>query len=162
MSWYREKATGAIIVEGDFTKDHLNHGTWKRPDGKLILLDEGLLHYCGKEIKKRNFYGRRSSDEVTAKEPFEIAMKIWKRNGKSTDAYHHCPRTHKGCRFYNDVFHVCSIGRNKAAMVREHTPCSIDFLYRVNGVIQNPWALPYFKDSNMEDGWKNVRESDVT
>lgn len=138
MSWKREN--GTIVCDEDFTKNHLNFGTIRRPDGKVIVLDESLMHYCGKQ-KKRRFFGRRSSEEVTAKEPFEIAMKVMRRNGKATDSYMHCPRRHSGCRFFNDVFQVCSIGRNTAAMVMEHTPCSVDFVYTVNGVVQNPWAL---------------------
>ena len=75
MSWHREPDGTIIVHEHEIIKNHLNHGFWLREDGKLVLYDESLLYLCGKEIKPRRFFGRRSSEEVTRTKPFTDAMK---------------------------------------------------------------------------------------
>jgi hypothetical protein len=127
MSWYRE-GDGTIVVEDghELLKDHLNHGFWVREDGKVVLLDYDLLYLCGKEHKKRRFLGRRSSEEVTMSLPYRKAIEILK---KDYGEYHLCPKDKSKCRFWNNLFEICSIHGNDDAKKREKVPCIRDDEY---------------------------------
>ena len=91
MSWYRE-ADGTIVVEDgqELLKNHLNHGFLTREDGKVILLDYDLLWLCGKEHKKRRFFGRKDSETITWERPYKNAIKLMKKDNYD---YGDCPRT---------------------------------------------------------------------
>lgn len=121
MSWYREP-NGTIVVEDgqELLKEHLNHGFLTREDGKVILLDYGLLYLCGKEHKKRRFFGRRDSEEVTWRLPYKNAIKMMKKDNYD---YGDCPMDKSKCRFWNDNFNICSIYSDFEAKKREKTPC---------------------------------------
>lgn len=129
MSWHRE-CDGTIVVNKDceglvHSNVQFQMGTMRRPDGKLIVIDDSILYLCGKEKKPRRFLGRKSSDEVTFREPFRYVMKVLRRGTKATlPLIHLCPRNKKKCRFWNDVFEICSIARNHEAKIKENTPCS--------------------------------------
>ena len=126
MSWYRNN-DGDIIVSADNEITPENNlqfqmGTMPLQDGSYLLLDESLLYLCGKKKNKRRFFGRRSSEEVTLDLVFTGAVE---KIGEDEDSIHDsCPRKHEKCRFYNDVYCVCSIAGNYAAMKKEKTPCS--------------------------------------
>ena len=120
MSWYRE-ADGTIVVEDtDLIKTHLNHGFLLREDGKLILLDYSQLYLCGKEHKKRRFFGRRDSEEVTWKLPYKNAIKLMKKDSYD---YGDCPMDKSKCRFWNDYFNICSIYSNFEMKKKEKAIC---------------------------------------
>ena len=121
MSWYREP-DGTIVVEDgqELLKNHLNHGFLTREDGKVILLDYDLLYLCGKEHKKRRFFGRRDSEEVTWKLPYNNAIKFMKKDSYD---YGECPMDKSKCRFWNDYFDICSIYSDFESKKREKTPC---------------------------------------
>ena len=117
----------AWVVEGDpdFLKKHLNFGFLQDERGRIICTDYSLLYLCGRRIRKRRFKGRRSSEEVDAMQPFQNAMKCLKRNIRKQHVFFGlCPADKSKCRFWNDVFQVCSIARNDEAKIKENTPCS--------------------------------------
>ena len=120
MSWYKEPDGTIIVEDEDLLKNHLNHGFWLREDGKLVLLDYSLLYLCGKEHKKRRFFGRKDSEQVTWEIPFKNAMKLIR---KDDNDYADCPQDKSKCRFWNDSFSICSIYWNLDAKLRENAPC---------------------------------------
>ena len=128
MSWHREG--GDIVVNKDceglvHTNLQFQMGTMRRSDGKLIVIDHSILYLCGKENKQRKFFGRRSSEEVTFREPFRNVMKMVRRGTKAIGPLIHlCPMDKQKCRFWNDAFYVCSIARDHEAKMKENTPCS--------------------------------------
>ena len=121
MSWYRE-ADGTIVVEDgqELLKNHLNHGFLVREDGKVILLDYGLLYLCGKEHKKRRFFGRKDSETVTWERPYKNAIKLMKKDNYD---YGDCPQDKSKCKFWNEYFSICAINSNFDAKKREKVPC---------------------------------------
>ena len=121
MSWYREP-DGTIVVEDgqELLNNHLNHGFWTREDGKVILLDYSLLYLCDKEHKKRRFFGRRDSEEVTWKLPYKNAIKLMKKDNYD---YGECPMDKSKCRFWNDYFNICSIYSNFDMKKKEKAAC---------------------------------------
>ena len=111
------------VVEGDpdFLRHHLNHGFLEDESGRIICIDPSMLYMCGRLIHKRRFFGRRSNEEVTIAKAWENTVKSLDRciAKQPTD----CPRDKSKCRFWNDVFDVCSIAGNRQAMATENTPC---------------------------------------
>ncbi len=120
-------ADNAWVVEGDpdFLKKHLNFGFIQDERGRIICIDYSLLYLCGRRIRKRRFKGRRSSEEVDARQPFQNVMKCLKRNCREQGVFLSlCPMNKAKCRFWNDNFYVCSIARKNEIKVKENTPCS--------------------------------------
>ena len=125
MSWYRD-SSGNIIVSEDNEINPRNNiqfqmGTRQLSDGSYLLLDESLLYLCGEKKQRRRFFGRRSSEEVTRMLPFEKAISHIIRDKDSLSSL--CPRKHSVCRFYNDIFEVCSIAGKHDRMIEQNTPC---------------------------------------
>ena len=120
MSWYRESNGTIVVDDPNLIKTHLNIGFWIREeDGKLILLDESLLYLCGKERKRRSFKGRRSSSEVTRSKSYGTVISLLTKD-RVPDT---CCKDKSKCRFWNNVFHICSLCGNEQTKKREKTPC---------------------------------------
>lgn len=125
MSWYAE-SDGTIIVSDDcdHSRDHIGFqmGTLRRAeDGKLVLLDTDLLSMCGPHVKAPSDTRRRPADE-DVDDLLMATKKALKRVAHGKMDYG-CPQDKKKCRFWNNVFGVCSIARRRRAKERENTPC---------------------------------------
>ena len=121
MSWYTE-ADGTIVVteDCDRSREHIGFqmGTMRRYDGKLVLLDADLLSMCGERIKPPAGREEGLGETNELVEAHKGAMALLKR--KVPDG---CPRSKRVCRFWNEVFSVCSIARRWKAQERERAPC---------------------------------------
>lgn len=126
MSWYTE-SDGTIIVSDDcdHSRDHIGFqmGTIRRlEDGKLVLLDTDLLSMCGPHVKAPSDTRGRPADEDV--DGLLIASRKAAKLIGHGKIGHGCPQDKKKCRFWNDVFGVCSIARRWRAKEREDAPCA--------------------------------------
>ena len=128
MSWYIE-SDGTIIVcpDSDQRKNHIGFqmGTVLRYDGKLVLTDTDLLWMCGKKTTEKKWEQEHSpveEDEEECNVPGIItkALKFANRQKPSPN----CPMDKKKCRFWNDVFYVCSISRKWKQKIEQKCPCA--------------------------------------
>lgn len=112
----------AWVVDGDpqFLRKHLNLGFWQDESGRIICTDPGMLYLCGRLIRKRRFFGRRSSMEVSMTEPYVKALKKLRRDRLRSG----CPHDHGKCIFWNGIFQVCS-AKDDAAREKRGTPCYV-------------------------------------
>ncbi|MBO6031792.1 MAG: hypothetical protein J6Q22_10090 [Prevotella sp.] len=130
MSWYTE-SDGTIIVcpDSDQLKSHIGFqmGTILRYDGKLVLIDPDLLWMCGKKTTEKKWEQEHSpveEDGVDLTAPYKKAVEFI-----SIPSQRHqegCPRDKTKCRFWNDVFDVCSIARRWKAKIEQKCPCAIN------------------------------------
>ena len=127
MSWYSE-SDGTIIVcpDADQRKTHIGFqmGTILRHDGKLVLIDNDLLWMCGKKTTEKKWEQEHSpaeedEEELTVAGYITKALKSANRQTISLD----CPKDKKKCRFWNNVFYVCSISRKWKKKIEEKCPC---------------------------------------
>ena len=129
MSWYAE-SDGTIIVcpDSDQRKTHIGFqmGTILRYDGKLVLTDPDLLWMCGKKTTEKKWEQEHSPVEEDEEECnvagiLTKALKSANRQKPSLD----CPMDKKKCRFWNNVFYVCSIARKWKQKIEQKCPCAI-------------------------------------
>ena len=128
MSWYTE-SDGTIIVcpDSDQRKTHIGFqmGTVLRYDGKLVLTDYDLLWMCGKKTTEKKWEQEHSPVEEDEEEcdlagVLTKALKFANRQKPSPN----CPMDKKKCRFWNDVFYVCSISRKWKQKIVQKCPCA--------------------------------------
>ena len=130
MSWYTE-SDGTIIVcpDSDQRKTHIGFqmGTILRYDGKLVLIDNDLLWMCGKKTTEEKWKKEHCPHEADEEEPtiaFFLASALKKSVHNKIPLG--CPMDKKKCRFWNDVFHVCSISRKWKQKIEQKCPCAIE------------------------------------
>lgn len=128
MSWYAE-SDGTIIVcpDSDQRKTHIGFqmGTILRHDGKLVLIDPDLLWMCGKKTTEKKWEQEHSPSEEDEEE-CNVAGILTKALKFATRQkhFHNCPMDKKKCRFWNDVFYVCSISRKWKQKIEQKCPCA--------------------------------------
>ena len=129
MSWYTE-SDGTIIVcpDSDQRKTHIGFqmGTILRYDGKLVLTDTDLLWMCGKKTTEKKWEEEHRPAEEDEEEG-NIAGILTKALKFATRQKHFsgCPMDKKKCRFWNNVFYVCSIARKWKQKIEQKCPCAI-------------------------------------
>ena len=130
MSWYMEH-DGTIIVcpDSDQRKTHIGFqmGTILRYDGKLVLTDTDLLWMCGKKTTEKKWEEEHHPAEEDEEEG-NIAGILTKALKFTTRQKHFsgCPMDKKKCRFWNDVFYVCSMSRKWKQKIEQKCPCAIE------------------------------------
>lgn len=130
MSWYIE-SDGTIIVcpDSDQRKTHIGFqmGTIPRYDGKLVLTDTDLLWMCGKKTTEKKWEEEHRPAEEDEEE-CNVAGILTKALKFATRQKHFsgCPMDKKKCRFWNDVFYVCSISRKWKQKIEQKCPCAIE------------------------------------
>lgn len=110
MSYYRD-SDGTIVINKDcehLVNEHIGFqmGTIRHEDGRLVLLDPDLLSMCGKRVPRPHI--RKPPHFKTAirkvhEDVMDELVSKW-----TNDMYENCPHDKSKCRFYNDVFEVCS------------------------------------------------------
>lgn len=110
MSYYRE-SDGTIVVNSDcehLIKEHIGFqmGTVRREDGRFVLLDPDLLSMCGKRVPRphtrRPPRFKSMHQKVNEDLMDELMCKL------EDQLPENCPRKQSECKFYNEVFEVCS------------------------------------------------------
>lgn len=128
MSWYTE-SDGTIIVcpDADQRKTHIGFqmGTILRYDGKLVLTDTDLLWMCGKKTTEKQWEQEHRQIEEDEEECnmagiLTKALKFATHQKISAE----CPMDKKKCRFWNNVFDVCSIARKWKQKIEQKCPCT--------------------------------------
>lgn len=110
MSYYRE-ADGTLVANRDcehLVREHIGfqQGTMRRDDGRFVLLDPDLASMCGKRVPRphtrRPPRFKSMHQKVNEDLMDELMCKL------EDPLPENCPRKRSECKFYNEVFEVCS------------------------------------------------------
>ncbi len=110
MSYYRE-ADGTLVANRDcehLVREHIGfqQGTVRRDDGRFVLLDPDLVSMCGKRVPRPHTRRHPRFKSALRKVGEDIIDELASKWSNGLDE--NCPHDHRKCRFYNEVFEVCS------------------------------------------------------